>query len=70
MPSLGKLPGSAPLSSETGQRFKEKFGGEIVQGWGLTETGANNTSNVHVPNRIGSIGQPMNGIEMKVVDEN
>jgi long-chain acyl-CoA synthetase len=64
------LSGSAPLPLETSQRFKEKFGGEIVQGWGLTETGANNTSNVHVPNRVGSIGQPMNGIEMKVFDDN
>ena len=63
------LSGSAPLSLETSQRFKEKFGDEIVQGWGLTETGGNNTSNVHVPNRVGSIGKPMNGIEMKIFDD-
>jgi len=64
------LSGSAPLSLETWQRFKEKFGGEIAEGWGLTETGANNTGNAHVPNRPGSIGKPMKGMEMKIFDDN
>ncbi len=64
------LSGSAPLSGETREQFKEKLGGEIVEGWGLTETGGNNTSNVHVPNRAGSIGKPLNGMEMRILDEN
>ncbi len=64
------LSGSAPLSRETREQFKEKLGGEIVEGWGLTETGGNNTSNVHVLNRAGSIGKPLNGMEMRILDEN
>ena len=64
------LSGSAPLSLDTRRQFKEKFGGEIAEGWGLTETGANNTGNFHVPNRPGSIGKPMNGMEMKIFDDN
>ncbi len=64
------LSGSAPLSLDTRRQFKEKFGGEIAEGWGLTETGANNTGNVHVPNRPGSIGKPMKGMEMKIFDDN
>jgi long-chain acyl-CoA synthetase len=35
-----------PLPSEaTWKQFKEKFGGEIAEGWGLTEAGANNMTN-------------------------
>ncbi len=61
--------GSAPLSLETWKRFKEMFGFEIIEGWGLTEAGANNT--VNPPDgvkKVGSIGIPMKGMEMRVVD--
>ena len=60
--------GSAPLSMDTRKQFKEKFGGDIYEGWGLTEAGANNASNVNIVNRPGSIGKPMNGVEMKIFD--
>jgi long-chain acyl-CoA synthetase len=60
--------GSAPLSLETWKQFKEKFGGEIAEGWGLTEGGSNNTSSAHVPKKPGSIGVPQKGMEMKVFD--
>jgi long-chain acyl-CoA synthetase len=60
--------GSAPLSMDTRRQFKEKFGGDIYEGWGLTEAGANNASNVNIVNRPGSIGKPMNGVEMKIFD--
>jgi long-chain acyl-CoA synthetase len=61
--------GSAPLSLETWKQFKEKFGHEIAEGWGLTEAGANNTTNVgRSVIKPGSIGKPLNGMEMKIVD--
>ena len=37
--------GSAPLAVETWNQFKAKFGGEIAEGWGLTEACANNSLN-------------------------
>jgi len=62
--------GSAPLTQETWNRFKEVFGGEIAEGWGLTEAGANNSANpIQGAKKVGSIGQPMNGTRMKVVDD-
>ena len=62
--------GSAPLTRETFDRFKEIFGFEIIEGWGLTEAGANNSVNpVDGKKKIGSIGVPMNGTLMKVVDD-
>lgn len=61
--------GSAPLAVDTWKRFKEKFGGEIAEGWGLTEAGANNTSSVPLAvKKVGSIGKPQIGMEMKIFD--
>jgi long-chain acyl-CoA synthetase len=61
--------GSAPLSLETFNRFNEVFGFEIIEGWGLTEAGANNSVNpLEGVKKVGSIGLPMKGMEMRVVD--
>jgi long-chain acyl-CoA synthetase len=61
--------GSAPLALETFKRFKETFGFEIIEGWGLTEAGANNSVNpLEGVKKVGSIGVPMKGTEMRVVD--
>ena len=61
--------GSAPLAFETFNRFKETFGFEIIEGWGLTEAGANNTANpLEGVKKVGSIGLPMRGTEMRIVD--
>ncbi len=63
--------GSAPLAVDTWKQFREKFGGEIAEGWGLTEAGANNTTSVPLPvKKVGSIGIPQKGMEMKIFDDN
>jgi long-chain acyl-CoA synthetase len=62
--------GSAPLSMQTWRQFKEKFGGEIAEGWGLTEACANNAINpVDGLKKVGSIGKPIKGMEIKIHDE-
>ncbi len=62
--------GSAPLALETWKKFKEVYGGEICEGWGLTEAGANNATNpIHGLKKVGSIGIPMKGTEMKIMDD-
>ncbi len=64
------ISGSAPLSMETWLGFKEKFGFEIIEGWGLTEAGANNSVNpLTGKKKVGSIGFPMKGVEMKVIGD-
>lgn len=61
--------GSAPLAVETWNKFKEIYGFEIIEGWGLTEAGANNSCNPwEGEKKIGSIGLPMKGTEMKIFD--
>jgi len=61
--------GSAPLALETFNRFKETFGFEIIEGWGLTEAGANNATNpLEGMKKVGSIGIPMKGTEIRIID--
>lgn len=61
--------GSAPLSLDTWKQFKDKFGMKIAEGWGLTEAGANNATNVaQAIIKPGSIGRPMKGMEMRIFD--
>ncbi len=64
------LSGSAPLALDTWRKFKERFGAEIIEGWGLTEAGANNATNpLTGTKKVGSIGKPMRGMQMKVIDD-
>jgi long-chain acyl-CoA synthetase len=64
------ISGSAPLTLETQSRFKERFGHEIIEGWGLTEAGGNNCCNpFEGKKKIGSVGLPAQGTVMKVVDD-
>ena len=63
------ISGSSPLSLATWEGFKEKFGFEIIEGWGMTEAGANNAVNpLDGVKKVGSIGKPMKGLGMKIVD--
>jgi long-chain acyl-CoA synthetase len=65
------ISGSAPLALETYKKFKEVFGFEIIEGWGLTEAGANNSVNpLDGVKKVGSIGLPMKGTEMRIFDDN
>ncbi len=62
--------GSAPLAVETWNKFREIYGFEIIEGWGLTEAGANNSCNPWLGvKKIGSIGLPMKGTEMRIADD-
>jgi long-chain acyl-CoA synthetase len=64
------ISGAAPLALETWKKFRDAFGYEIIEGWGLTEAGANNSVNPFAGvKKVGSIGQPMKGTEMRIVDE-
>ncbi len=71
---LGKLQrvqsGAAPLATQTATRFSERFGCQVLQGYGLTET----SPVTHVVPRtatgipIGSIGPPIPDTECRIVD--
>jgi len=60
--------GSAPLHPETFDGFRERTGHTILERYGMTETGMN-TSNPLAGERIaGSVGPPLPGVSVRVVD--
>jgi long-chain acyl-CoA synthetase len=62
--------GAAPLPVEVLEGFRERFGLTIWEGYGLTETAPVVTTNVlgDAP-RGGSIGMPLPGLEVRLIDE-
>jgi len=62
--------GAAPLTPETFTKFQEVFNIPIVEGYGLTEVTCVSTINPRDGVRkIGSIGLPLPGQKIKIIDE-
>jgi long-chain acyl-CoA synthetase len=62
--------GAAPLPDEVRPLFEQRYGVPIHEGYGLTEAAPVVTSSlVDRPPRPGSIGVPLPGIEVRLVDE-
>lgn len=60
--------GSAPLLAETHVQFEERTGHRILERYGMTETNMN-TSNPYEGNRrAGTVGRPLQGVEVKITD--
>lgn len=61
--------GSAPISPET-LRWYERIGIRISEGWGMSETSGLSCTNLPFrKERIGTIGEPLPGTEMKISDD-
>ncbi|MSP11866.1 MAG: long-chain fatty acid--CoA ligase [Chloroflexi bacterium] len=63
--------GGSAMPVETMRAFEEKFKVQILEGYGLSETSPVASFNVRSrPRKPGSIGVPIWGVEMKIVDDN
>ena len=60
--------GSAPLAEETLRRWEAAVGAPIYEGYGQTEAGPILTYNGPQGSRAGSVGRPVPGTEVEVVD--
>lgn len=61
--------GSAPLAAETLNEFEALTGHTILERYGMTETGMN-LSNPYVGKRVaGTVGTPLPGVTMRIVNE-
>ncbi|WP_017539288.1 long-chain-fatty-acid--CoA ligase [Nocardiopsis halophila] len=61
--------GGAALPAELARNVKERLGVEILEGYGLSETSpVVSFNNPKVKAKTGSIGRPVWGVEMKLVD--
>jgi long-chain acyl-CoA synthetase len=64
------LSGGAALPVELMERFTKVFGVRILEGYGLSETSPVATfSHADRPSRPGTVGQPILGVEVAVVDD-
>jgi malonyl-CoA/methylmalonyl-CoA synthetase len=60
--------GSAPLLAETHERFEARTGHRILERYGMTETSMNTSNPYDGERRAGTVGFPLPGVEVKVVD--
>jgi long-chain acyl-CoA synthetase len=62
--------GAAPLPLEIVEPFEKKFGGRLLEGYGLTEASpvvsAHRLSGVR---KLGSVGTPIPGVEVRILDD-
>lgn len=60
--------GSAPLSPETFEAFRDLTGHDILERYGMTETGMNLSNPYAGPRRPGTVGTPLPGVSIRIVD--
>lgn len=60
--------GAAPLAEEV-QSFFETIGLTIVEGYGLTETAAPAVANTLKDRKIGTVGKPLPGVQLKLAED-
>jgi long-chain acyl-CoA synthetase len=63
------ISGAAPLPVAVIKQFKETFGVDIMEGYGLTETTAAVSANPSDRTKPGSVGLPGKGVQIKIVDD-
>jgi long-chain acyl-CoA synthetase len=63
------ISGAAPLGAAAGQRFQAASGRRLFEGYGLTETAPVVATALASPTpKDGSVGRPVPGVELKLVD--
>ena len=60
--------GSAPLLPETFREFEARSGHRILERYGMSETGMNTSNPLQGPRIAGTVGPPLSGVEVRIVD--
>ena len=60
--------GSAPLLAETHRDWKERTGHEILERYGMTETGMIASNPYDGPRVPGAVGRPLPGVEVRITN--
>ena len=63
------ISGSAPLLPETFNEFRSRSGHAILERYGMSETGMNTSNPLHGERICGSVGPPLPGVTVRVVDD-
>ncbi|MBI4885247.1 MAG: AMP-binding protein [Actinobacteria bacterium] len=64
------LTGAAKMPEEAARRLQERFGMSLLEGYGLTEASPVVTSSAGMEVKLGSVGKVLDGIQVRLVDEN
>ena len=64
------ISGSTPLLAETHLEFEARTSHRILERYGMTETNMNTSNPYDGDRRAGTVGFPLPGIDIRVVDEN
>ena len=63
------ISGSAPLQVEVFEAFEQRTGHRILERYGMSETGMNCSNPLAGERRPGSVGPPLPGVEVRIVDD-
>jgi len=63
------ISGSAPLLEDTFVEFESRTGQRILERYGMTETNMNTSNPLDGERKPGTVGPPLPGVEIRVVDE-
>ena len=63
------ISGSAPLLPETFTEFRSRSGHAILERYGMSETGMNTSNPLRGERICGSVGPPLPGVALRVVDD-
>ena len=63
------ISGSAPLLPQTFDEFRQRTGHTILERYGMTETGMNTSNPLDGPHRPGTVGKPLPGVSLRIVDD-
>jgi malonyl-CoA/methylmalonyl-CoA synthetase len=63
------ISGSAPLLEETFADFEARTGHRILERYGMTETNMNTSNPLHGIRKPGTVGPPLPGVEVRIVND-
>jgi malonyl-CoA/methylmalonyl-CoA synthetase len=63
------ISGSAPLLAETFAEFEDRTGHRILERYGMTETNMNTSNPYEGVRKPGTVGPPLPGVEVRIVDD-
>ena len=63
------ISGSAPLLTETFHQFQARCGHTILERYGMSETNMNTSNPLEGERKPGTVGPPLPGVLLKIVDE-
>lgn len=64
------ISGAEPMPSTLREAFQQRFGVTLYEGYGLSETSPVVSLTVPQSNKPGSVGKPLPGVQVKIVDDN